>query len=143
MTDKLTIDNVVGFYQKVQLGQTPRYWKSAPIPSSSPEDRSIDQVVALNALDYISNGWSALGFYDRDNGSLSGMMEAKEYINSKCRIGSFDLGNNEWPGKPITFQELPRVVLFNDGVVRVNVPLETSPKAVVAQILHELNERDL
>jgi hypothetical protein len=141
MIDKITIENMVAFYQKVQLGQVNRYLRSAPIPLAVNEE--IDRVVALNALDYVGNGWAALGFYNRDDSSISGMIQAKPMVGTKCKIGAFDLASNEWPGEPIVFAELPRLVLFKDGAVKLNEPLAASPKVVVARILQEVTDRDL
>jgi hypothetical protein len=140
-TESLTPDNTVHFIKKVESGQVDRYWRSAPIPQLSNE--TIDHLVALNVLDYISDGWSAIGFYDCDEHGIQGMMTAKGKLAGKCKIGAFRLGLNEWPGHEINLNELPRLVMFKNGSVTLNVPLVTSPRQVVAQIVQQINDREL
>jgi hypothetical protein len=140
MEAEFRIDNAVDFCRRVRAGQVPPYWRSAPIPTIND---SIDHLVALNVLGYIQTGWSALAVYEGDDVYVEGIAVARSVLQGRCKIGVFELGVNEWPGQKIEFHDMPRLLLFRDGELELNVPLEYSGNQIAAQVLQFLGDREL
>lgn len=144
MDGEMTIENAKAFCSAFKDGTARPYWKSAPVPT---EPEPLRNVVASNIGEFVAKGWSAIGFYHADDNCLDPMKAAAAELDSKggnpYKLAEFALAANDWPLEETSFDFLPRLLIFKDGVMLENMQAGNTTEAVIDQLLQAYKPDEL
>ena len=129
-----------------KAGKLKAYWRSGPVVDDE-NSTQLRNIVADNVAEFVSQGYSVLGFYFADDGCLRHLVAAREELKKKgklpFRVGEYSLAANDWPLEETKLSNLPRLVIFRDGKILSNEKLSETPEAVVDQIFAQLDSKEL